>query len=525
MMVKELQLNLIDKDKQIKEFSSQKLNLNEKNENLNNNEILEKKDNNKESEKNSMLNNNELLNSNKELNTLKLLEEEKNKNKILNDKINENNVIIKELLNEKNKIKNELQNLKSKNIVKENIKNKNENNEEKETDKIKNKEKHDKNEFNNTIKEEDENQENIQFNSKVTPENYQILFKKDLNNLTWYLLYNKNSTDQKNSDNYIWLTSNKFDFTVFPKFEEKLADDPKSLQMLLEETFKNNEKKQDKISQLELENRKLKEQIYKNRTTTFSNNSLSKNNLFMNKFNDFNILNKNPNISNNSSAVNKENKSHNLEFDENVINKLLSQLNEKDQTIGLLQNEIKQLKKSNNPFGDFSIIGSGEKFNENFIEEDINFIEQINKSQKDINKLNIDNKTLNQSAGKLPNENIQKNNNDNKKDITNIKENNNNNNNNNSKNIKIGSNIFIGNVDNEELYNEEEYEKNIQQNQLNFLKDELRNVNKKIENIKYQIIKIFENIKYSKKIDFFIKQICQLLDLNPSTYFKQMKQK
>jgi hypothetical protein len=40
-----------------------------------------------------------------------------------------------------------------------------------------------------------------------------------------------------------------------------------------------------------------------------------------------------------------------------------------------------------------------------------------------------------------------------------------------------------------------------------------------------EIIKIFENIKYSKKIDFFIKQICQLLDLNPSTYFKQMKQK
>jgi hypothetical protein len=221
----------------------------------------------------------------------------------------------------------------------------------------------------------------------------------------------------------------------------------------------NNEKKQDKISQLELENRKLKEQLYKNRTTTFSNNSLSKNNLFMNKFNDFNILNKNPNISNNSSAVNKENKSHNLEFDENVINKLLSQLNEKEQTIGLLQNEIKQLKKSNNPFGDFSIIGSGEKFNENFIDEDINFIEQINKSQKDINKLKIDNNTLNQSAGKLPNENIQKNNNDNFKEITNVKETNNNNN---SKNIKIGSNILIGNVDNEELYNEEENEKNAQ---------------------------------------------------------------
>ena len=447
----------------------------------------------------------------------------------MNDKINENNVIIKELLNEKNKIKNELQNLKSKNNDKENIKNKNENNEEKETDKIKNKEKHDKNEFNNTIKEEDENQENIQFNSKITPENYQILFKKDLNNLTWYLLYNINSKDQKNSDNYIWLTSNKFDFTVFPKFEEKLADDPKSLQMLLEETFKNNEKKQDKISQLELENRKLKEQLYKNRTTTFSNNSLSKNNLFMNKFNDFNILNKNPNISNNSSAVNKENKSHNLEFDENVINKLLSQLNEKDQTIGLLQNEIKQLKKSNNPFGDFSIIGSGEKFNENFIEEDINFIEQINKSQKDINKLKIDNNTLNQSAGKLPNENIQKNNNDNFKEITNVKETNNNNN---SKNIKIGSNILIGNVDNEELYNEEENEKNAQLIQLDLLKDEIRNGNKKyklleskIENIKNQIIKIFENIKYTKKIEIFIKQICILLDLNPSTYFKQMKQK
>ena len=275
--------------------------------------------------------------------------------------------------------------------------------------------------------------------------------------------------------------------------------------MLLEETFKNSEKRQDKISQLELENRKLKEQLYKNRTTTFSNNS---------------------------SAVNKENKSHNLEFDENVINKLLSQLNEKDQTIGLLQNEIKQLKKSNNPFGDFSIIGSGEKFNENFIDEDINFIEQINKSQKDINKLKIDNNTLNQSAGKLPNENIQKNNNDNKKDITNIKENNNNNNNNNSKNIKIGSNILIGNVDNEELYNEEENEKNAQLIQLDLLKDEIRNGNKKyklleskIENIKNQIIKIFENIKYTKKIEIFIKQICILLDLNPSTYFKQMKQK
>ena len=256
----------------------------------------------------------------------------------------------------------------------------------------------------------------------------------------------------------------------------------------------------------------------------------------MSKFNDFNILNKNSNISNNSSAVNKENKSHNLEFDENLINKLFSQLNEKDQTISLLQNEIIQLKKNNNnPFGDFSMIGGGgEQFNENFIEEDINFLKQINKSQNDINKLKIDNNNLNQSAGKLPseikdnNENKNKNNN---KDDKNIKENNNNNlNNNNSKNIKIGSNILLGNVDNEEFYNEQEEEKQADQQQIDLLKTFIREEKKKnqkllekIDNIKNQIVDLFKHIKYSKKIEFFIKQICQLLEINASTFFKQIK--
>jgi hypothetical protein len=66
--------------------------------------------------------------------------------------------------------------------------------------------------------------------------------------------------------------------------------------------------------------------------------------------------------------------------------------------------------------------------------------------------------------------------------------------------------------------------------QLDVIKDVLKSEQKKnkqlqqkIDVIKVQISNLFKQIKYSKKIEIYIKQLCQLLDLNASTFFKQIK--
>ena len=98
---------------------------------------------------------------------------------------------------------------------------------------------------------------NNNFNNKnITPEEYDIISNKTINNLNWYLLKLKNKNENNDYNDFIWLPENKINILQYNIIHN---NNDEQINTVLSKKLKDLEQKEDIISKLKFENEKLKQ--------------------------------------------------------------------------------------------------------------------------------------------------------------------------------------------------------------------------------------------------------------------------
>lgn len=100
---------------------------------------------------------------------------------------------------------------------------------------------------------------NNNFNNKnITPEEYDIISNKTINNLNWYLLKLKNKNENNDYNDFIWLPENKINILQYNIIHN---NNDEQINTVLSKKLKDLEQKEDIISKLKFENEKLKQKF------------------------------------------------------------------------------------------------------------------------------------------------------------------------------------------------------------------------------------------------------------------------
>ena len=305
-------------------------------------------------------------------------------------------------------------------------------------------------------------------NQKIEPNSFRLISTKKYNKLIWHLfqkkLDSKNITDVYNK--FIWVNGNTITKEELSKFN-KIEDDEQKIKDLQEYNYnlqKKLERKEESINILDYKNKKLMEQI-QNKTFANSGNNLLK----------FNIIkNDRSNSTNNNGSMGERG------FESEKFKNILQQLNNSNIRETKLQNEVTQLKEKLKKKEEFEagfpkhlkdIEPSGN--DSGFLDDDIR--EQEKKVILDLVKSKSDEKMSTKYSGT--------NNNDNMEDNKKIKDEN------------------------------------------TALKNRLKEVENKFNNLEEMVKDLIKNVKYEPNIKPHIVQICQILGYSPQTTQKIVKNK
>ena len=365
---------------------------------------------------------------------------------------------------------------------------------------------------------------------KFDPDKFIIIGKKKYKNLIWYLIYKKpnnnilNENEENNYDNYVWLNElaiKNEDLKKNNKFEDD-NEKNKELKEYILDLQKKLEKKEESISKLDYQNKKLTKELLNKTANLKANILLPKNSKDDNFTNSFHT---NKNIENEIKYKNIFEKLNQKEKIEKHLNNqiilLKEQLKEKNNLENNFPHDMKHIDPHLNDSGFLDDDDSGD-----------------NKNIKDL--VIVDNNNPNFENEIINNEN--NNNNENKN------ENNNNENNENNDDNNINKEIEIIDLNDNLSKNEEfksnklsskedpfkESEKKVDEflmkgagdeddfdevkiitKQMNFLKAEIKENREKNKKLGNEIKDLFSKIKCNDKNRKNIVQICQLLGFSP----------
>ena len=366
--------------------------------------------------------------------------------------------------------------------------------------------------------------------NNLNPNMYNIITNKKYKKLEWYLLFKKsdmnsnNNEDENNYDNYIWVSNSILkneDLNKYNEFEDE-NNKNKELKDYIFELQKKLEKKEESISKLDFQNKKLASQL------------LNKTENMKGKF----VLQKSSKPDNYANSFNEVD---NTAENEIKYKNILEKLNQSNQREKHLYNQITLLKEKINEQNNLENTFPHDMKNIDPHLQDSGFLDddsEDNKNQEIKEFCSGKVQPMNNNINTNEKENI--NNNMNNKDINDENVNNN----------EVINNDNIEKMDiHENINNDEEYKKSrisskndpfkeseklvdefllkgagdeddydevkIITKQMNFLKDEIKENREKSKKLGNEIKDLFTKIKCNDKNRKNIVQICQLLGFTP----------
>ena len=362
-----------------------------------------------------------------------------------------------------------------------------------------------------------ENMKNEEKNN-LDPATSTIIANKHYKKLVWYLLYKKPNNDKTENDennykNYFWVSSSTLkneDLKKFNKFEDD-NDKNNEMQELVIDLHKKLEQKEENISKLDYQNKKLAKELLNKTANLKGNIVLNKNSkeIFSNSFNNNKTLENEIKYKNILEKLNHS--SQREKHLNNQITLLKEKLNEKNNLETNFPHDMRNIDPHLHDSGfldddsednkniDIDNLISGEVFsNKNNQENDTN-TNEIKNNEINNNEINDENNVKIEKMDMNDNEELYKSNKTPSKEDP-FKE----------SERKVDEFLMKGAGD------EDDYDEvKIITKQMNFLKDEIKDYREKNKNLSSEIKDLFLKIKCNDKNRKNIVQICQLLGFQP----------
>ena len=347
----------------------------------------------------------------------------------------------------------------------------------------------------------------IEENEKVDPASCRIITNKKYKKLTWYLIRKNTNVNNINTNinnvynNYFWVNGNILTEEQLKKFNKFEDDEQKQrdMQDYIFDLQKKLERKEESISRLDYKNKKLTEQIQNK--TTFANNKMKFN---IGKNNMINNSNYNYSMNINGSLGDKG-------FESERFKNILQQLNSSNIRETKLQNEVIELKQKLKKKEEFEAgIPKTCKEIEPYGNESGFLDDEIKEKEKncimDLVKIPSDDKINSKQSGIIGKQPSQTN----ISSLNGLREN--------EKKVDL----FLKNYVCED---EDQDEMKQMKEQIDFLKNRIKEIETKYKNLEDLVKELIKNVKYEPIIKPQIVQICQVLGYSPHTSQKIISSK